>query len=209
MENKPFINIYIFEQKDLTRSFAMPEWRVEEIERANVFDKDDKEFIWRALTLAVQHSFNVALQSLNPRKLFTGKPVLDFGHISLSHSGSHYMVAISSHNIGVDIMKNSEYRYYALSEYRSNWSKAEQAIVYKEEKSEPFFITWTKKEALYKFLDPGFPYKENKAKVDTTKYEDLFYVGSIQKQYDFFAICSELLKKGIVPRVITNLEIDE
>ena len=208
MEIQPFIKVFIFEGDQLVEPCPMPQWRIDEIERAHPFDKRDKDLIWRALTIAVNKAFGVTLESLNPRKDYLGKLYIDNYHVSLSHSGNRFMVGLSSHNIGVDIMKNSEYRYYALSENKSYWSKDEQKIIYAKDEIAPFYITWCKKEALYKFLNPGFPYKENKARVDTTKYKSMFRIGSLEREYHFFAICSELFKEQVKPQLFTNLELD-
>ena len=205
-----FIKIYIFEGDELSEPCLMPKWRREEIERAHPFEQRDKVLVWRALTIAIKDAFNEDLNELHPRKILTSKLVMDKYHVSLSHSGDRFMVGLSSQNIGVDIMKNSEYRYYSLIDNKSMWSDAEKKILFKKEDNIAlYYETWTKKEALYKFLDPGFPFKENKNKVDTTKYPDLFKIGSLECEYHFFAIASELLKVGIVPEIKTSLEIDK
>ena len=209
MDNKPFIKVYIFEGSDLTEEVSMPSWREEEIERANPFNKQDKVLIYRALAFAIKHAFNEDVNELNPHKIITGKPMIDKYRISLSHSGNRYLVAISSHNIGADIIKNSEYVYYNLSDNKDYWSKDEKKIIYEKDQPDLFFKTWARKEALYKCIDPMYPYKENKAKVDSTKYEKFFYDNSLEEGYHFFSICSELIPRGITIEIYTTLDLDK
>ena len=205
-----FVKVYIFEGEDLTEPCLMPKWRKEEIERAHPFEQRDKVLIWRALTLAVKDAFGEDLNELHPHKIITSKLVMDKYHVSLSHSGDRFMVGLSSQNIGVDIMKNSEYRYYSLLDNKSMWSDAEKKLLFKKEDNiDLYFEMWTKKEALYKLLDPGFPFKENKNKVDSTKNPDLFLGGSLECKYHFFSVASELFKRGITLEIITKLELDK
>ncbi len=209
MENKPFIKVYIFEGSDLTEEVKMPLCRVEEIERANSFNKQDKELIYRALAFAVKHAFDEDVNDLNPRKIITGKPMIDKYRISLSHSGGRYLVALSSHNIGADIIKSSEYIYYNLADLKECWSKDEKKIVFEKDDPAIFFKTWARKEALYKCLDPMYPFKENKAKVDTTKYSKYFYDNSLEEAYHYFSICSELVPQGVTIEIYTRLDLDK
>ncbi len=211
MNKERFIRLYIFSGEELSHPAAMPNWRKKEIDRASIMYKRDKTLVWRALSLAVYHCLGIPVMKLHPHKMMTGKLVIDKYHVSLSHSGDRFMVGISSHNIGVDILKNFEYRYYALIEHKEFWSAGEKKIIYdKEEKIESFFNIWTRKEALYKLLNPHFAYTENRNKVDTTQYPEHMYMnGSLEGEEHFFAACSKLLYAGVEPEIITNLKIDQ
>ena len=210
MNKERFIKLYIFSGEELSHPATMPSWRKKEIAHASLMYKRDKELIWRALALAVFHCLGISVMKLHPHKMVTGKLVIDKYHVSLSHSGDRFMVGISSHNIGVDIMKNSEYKYYSLIEHKEFWSAGEKRIIYDSKETEPFFYTWTRKEALYKLLNPHFTYKENRSKVDTTQYPEHMYInGSLEGEEHFFAAFSKLLYAGVEPEIITNLKVDQ
>ena len=210
MNKERFVRLYIFSSDELTHPASMPAWRKKEVDRANILRRHDKILIWRALSIAVYHCLGIPVMKLHPHKMLTGKLVIDRYHVSLSHSGDRFMVGISSHNIGVDILKNSEHRFYTLMEHKEFWSAGEKRIVYKTDAISPFYLTWTRKEALYKLLNPHFSYTENRDKVDTTQYPEHMYVnGSIEGEGHFFAVCSKLIYAGGEPEIVTNLEVDK
>lgn len=192
-EYNDFIFIYIYSGKEIKPGFYIPEWRLEEI-RDSGSESTDKIIIWGALTMAVKDCFCVDLKTLNPHKLPTGKLVMDNYHVSLSHSGNKYMVALSSKNIGVDIQKVSEGRAACLDPNLDKWSEKEKEALLAKDDGFMRFEYWVKKESLYKFLDPGFPFDVNNKDVDTFDNEALFSVGTCDKYY--FGICSELINDG-------------
>ena len=54
-----------------------------------------------------------------------------------------------------------------------------------------------------------YPFKENKAKVDTTKYSNYLYDNSLEEGYHFFSICSELVPQGVTIEIYTRLDLDK
>lgn len=195
--NKPFLVIYLFNSRVSYPDPYFPEWREDEIQN-NRLDAFDKYKVWEALNFAVKDYLGKDLKDLNPQKLESGKPVIDGYHISLSHSGGKFLVAISSHNVGADIQKISQMRHSALEIHNDIYSKRECKELL--ENTNDFFYNFkvfTRKEALYKFVDPKIPFDiDTKKTIDTGLFSEYFYTDSFLNEYGYFSVCSELIKEG-------------
>ncbi len=185
---KPFIKLYLYKEPFEYIKLPILPAREEYVQTVNPPEKDDSIAIWDLLGTILLKDFDVLINSLNPRKLETGRWVFDKYYISMSHSRGYYAIAISSDPIGVDIQKDVE----SLSSPH-RWS--EEEYKYFENKMVDIFVaTWTRKEALYKFLDPGIPYKGNEKNFNTIPYNEYFRTWFCNdRKFMGASICSDLI----------------
>ena len=206
IDEEKFIYVYIFDRYfdfDFDSSY-FPEWRIKEIEESDpCTEQRDKNCVWLALNYAVKDLFNISLEKLHPRKNESGKLLLDKYYVSLSHSGGRYVVALSSHNVGVDIQKISEGRSLILNRESSIWSNNEKEILYQHKDEFLFeFKLWTAKEAVYKYLDPKIEFNDDtKHLIDSSKYLSKIYTYDYDHQYAYVSVCSDLVEEGIKVKV--------
>lgn len=156
---------------------------------------DEKYFGWRLLEFACKDALGVDLNSLNPRKLETGKWVVDKYYISLSNSGSRVMVGVSTKPVGVDIQKMRE-RYF--DQFVDKMCDEEIAY-YKEKEPWKCFYMHIEKEAIYKCYGNG-PMEWQK--INTFEYKDRTYTNMIGDYY--IAICSDLIRDGFNYKIYEN-----
>ena len=198
--NKPFIDVYIFKDGFPYKKTPIISWRQEYLNSLCPIDVEDSTLVWRLLEVACRKSLGMELNDLNPRRLETGRTVINNYYISLSHSGGLYMVAISSENIGVDVQK---VRGGGPVGYNSKaWTDGEKKCLGGDGPSN--YKYWTRKEALYKFLDPGIKYNEKTwVKFDTSinPYPSFSLSGSIDYEYAYWSVVSPLIIKGVVPNI--------
>ena len=91
------------------------------------------------------------LDELHLHRLPNGKYVCDKGHFSISHSGNYVAVAVSNAPIGVDIQKYNGEK--VLDVAKKFFTEAEKRQLAKSDnKVDCFYLTWCKKEALWKSL---------------------------------------------------------
>ena len=207
VNKEKFIYVYIFDRHFNFEQSYFPEWRIKEIEQSSYsLEQSDKNNVWLALNYAVRDLFNISLEELNPRKNESGKLLLDKYYVSLSHSGGRYAVALSSHNVGVDIQKISEGRSRVLNRESSIWSKKEKEILFQNKDEFLFeFKLWTAKEAVYKYLDPKIEFNEDtKHLIDSSKYLSKIYTYDYDYKYAYVSVCSDLVEEGIEPKFIVK-----
>ena len=190
--NKPFIYLAVYRAPFEYPKISLCRERREYLQNPRTGDAIDSRWIWRLLSKEFYEVLVTNLNSLHPHRLDTGKWVVDNYFISLSHSGGLFAVAISSHNIGVDIQKD---RNGARVSNDSTWAEGEKEIIKDLKPLYRIWGLWTRKEALYKFIDPGIEYcDDTHSKFDTSKYNRFFRTW----EYDvfYFSICSDLINKG-------------
>ncbi|MEZ4922652.1 MAG: 4'-phosphopantetheinyl transferase superfamily protein [Crocinitomicaceae bacterium] len=126
-----------------------------ELERYKGFisDKRKREFVFtRALLL----SFGIDLK-IEYRE--TGKPIINEGHISISHSRNNVIIGYSkNHIIGVDI----EYFNPKIHRIKHKFLASIERERFDIENEQTLTILWSIKEAIYKMEDiPGLMFKEH------------------------------------------------
>ena len=63
--------------------------------------------------------------------------------------------------------------------------------------TEIYVASWTRKEALYKFLDPGIKFLGNEGKINTIPYSQCFRTWFYDDYYFMgISICSDLIRRG-------------
>ena len=114
------------------------------------------EFALQVLKRAYRDIFDCNLDELHLRTLPCGKPVCDKGHFSVSHSGNYVCVAVSNTPIGVDLQKYSGEK--VLDVAKKFFTEEEKRhLAASDNKIDSFYLTWCKKEALWKSLDKQPP----------------------------------------------------
>ena len=199
-----FLDVYIYEEGFSYPETKIVEWREKYIyersrRNSNILPRMDSLLVWRLLEVACRKSLGVELNSLNPRRLETKKPIIDYYHISLSHDRGFFMVAISSHPVGVDIQ---EERPSSHLKYNGKcWTEEERKLLSKNDIEN--FKYWTRKEALYKLIDPGICFHNdmemNQINTADSKWANCFLDGEFNRYH--WSIVSELIKKGIKPNI--------
>ena len=195
------LHVYIYEKGFPCKNTPIIEWRQKEISSditRNQYARGDKFWTWKLLEKACRKSLGRELNDLNPHRIETQRVVIDGYYVSMSNSKDFVMVAVSSKPVGVDIQV---FRPSATAFRKDSgvWSENELDIV--SEKDLEFNCQiWANKEALYKMLDPGFSYEENKNKVDTIPYQD-YFVNGVEDEMYFWSISSELIKNGSKPKI--------
>ena len=201
MKKEPFLVVYIVEKDFCFEESFFPEWRKKEIEESTVCRRD-KIAVWHALNFAVKDYLGSNLKDLNPRKTKSEKPVIDGYFISLSHTRHYTLVTLSNYEVGGDILYVCELNDNYLSQAKI-WSKAERKRL-NENKDNMFlkFDYFSKKEALYKFLDPKVPFDEDsRSGFDTVLFEPFFFTSDVNAKHAYFSICSALIKEGYEPEI--------
>lgn len=206
----PFIYLYVFKWPfDYPKVSLCLERReyLEHLRKAEPLSVDDSTTIWRLLSKAVLELFGKSINRFSPHRLETGRWVFDGINVSLSHSGGLYAVAISNEMIGIDIQKIRDSQ--TIRE-ESTWSKAELEIINKIKNRAYAYVYWTRKEALYKYLDPGVNYDKNtRHQFDTIQYTACFRTWELSNH--FLSICSNIIsnKKEYIFDLTTNLDVEE
>ena len=114
------------------------------------------EFAAQVLRRAYREVFRLNLDELNLRRLSNGKLTCDKGYFSISHSGSYVAVAVSERPVGVDIQKYNGEK--VLDVAKKFFTEAEKRqLAESDGKIDCFYLTWCKKEALWKSLDAQPP----------------------------------------------------
>lgn len=176
------------------------------IKTVNSLERNDSYFAWRLLEKAVRRVFRKELNDCNPRKLESGKWICDGFHFSISHSGGLVAVALSNKNIGIDLQKERDLDFVGDGRFCDD----EVVMLTSGTISNPYDI-WTRKEALYKWLDNKRPFnRETWKDYNTTAYSNFFITknfeaqGSFYGNFYFISVCSEIVHTKI--KVVSNIE---
>jgi len=187
---KDFLDVYIKKYPFECDNNPILKERQEDID--NSYDDrhgsnpEEKLYGWKLLEKACRQSLGKELNALNPRKLDTGKWVIDNYFISLSNSGTYVMVGISNKPIGVDVQKNRE----MSACYSSSELIQEELKYYGKDDIEKHLCVHTQKEAIFKCYGNG-PFQI----INTLLYKDRVKTLNCGKY--IYSICSDLIKNAI------------
>ena len=158
----------------------------------------EKYFTWRLLEDMFLDFLKIDINSLNPRKLETGKWVVDEYYISLSNSGKYVMAAISTKSVGVDVQKLRE----VYKEHFIEIEMCEEEIEYYTGKEDwEYFFEHVEKEAIYKCFGTGaLEWK----KINTLNYQDKLITSEFGEYV--YSICSDLITENIDLELFINGE---
>lgn len=101
---------------------------------------------------AYKDLWNVDAENLNLRKLPCGKWVCDKGYFSVSHSGNYVAVAVGTIPVGIDLQRFSGVKIADVAK-KFFTEKEKLALQKAQNPTDAFYVTWCKKEALWKSLE--------------------------------------------------------
>ncbi len=111
----------------------------------------EKFFVWRLLEYALEKSFGLSLDEINPRKEESGKWVADGVFFSLSHSRGALAVLVSDEPCGVDIEGEVPPRAKNFAEKVLNERELSELLTLPErERGRRLLELWSMKESLFK-----------------------------------------------------------
>ena len=150
------IDIYISEIPDkLDIKAVYPPERASYIfSSSNLKKQKERYWVWKTLEEAAKRSFGLKIEDV----MFSndaGKWKCNSFHFSLSHSENVVAVAVSNHNCGIDIECFDRLRNMSPEQILK---LSQRICTYKElasiDASEDVISIWTKKESIYKYLEP-------------------------------------------------------
>lgn len=139
------INIGDISEREYSKT---AEFFPETAERIKNYRPNDKK-----LTLAGRLLLKEMMKEIYGREEFTvgfnenGKPILDFCHFSISHSGDIVICAVSDFPVGADIERIKDFK---KREKYMLFTPLENEYVNESDSENRFFTLWTRKEALIK-----------------------------------------------------------
>ena len=135
---------YIFEK-------VYPLSRQKEIDSAtNIKVKEQKYFVWKLLSVSLNHLFGLDIKQFNIRKKSSGKWVSKDIYFSLSHSKNVVAVAISCEPVGVDLQAIVDLRGKLENRALTKKEKQEFNLLQEEQKQEYLITKWAQKESVFK-----------------------------------------------------------
>ncbi len=156
----------------------------------------EKYFTWRLLEDMFLEFLKTDIRELNPRKLETGKWVVDKYYISLSNSGSYVMAAISTKPVGVDVQKIRD----KPKEFFIKQEMCDEEVKYYNGKNDwEYFYEHTEKEAIYKCYGTGALVWK---KINTLNYQDKL-ISNVFDEY-IYSICSDLVAENVDLNLFIN-----
>jgi len=178
-----FLKVYIAKIPFNCTNDIYPESRgdlIRSISNENV--RNEKFYVWKLLEFALKDEFNLDIKKLDIVKNENGKWISDKVNFSLSHSGDLVCVAVSKHNVGVDIE--------LIGKEKINDNKFSKILTASEIDSvknyEDFLALWSMKEAIFKYenLKSFVPNKIDTTLVDNcvskrVKVDDQIYILSV------------------------------
>ncbi|MCM1289386.1 MAG: 4'-phosphopantetheinyl transferase superfamily protein [Corallococcus sp.] len=113
------------------------------------------DYALRLLKYAYSQKFGLNAEEQNLRKAENGKWICDYGFASVSHSGNFVAVAVCTNAVGIDLqIKTAANEQTMRSIAKKLFCENEREIFENSaNKTDAFFFTWCKKEALWKKLD--------------------------------------------------------
>jgi len=131
--------------------------RIPDYEKTALSDKNDVQshYALRLLRYAYKEKFGVDADAQNLRKTEKGKWICDFGGVSVSHSGRFVAVALHRNAVGVDLQAKTAANEHTLRAIAKKFFCQNELNDFENsaDKTDAFFFTWCKKEALWKKLD--------------------------------------------------------
>lgn len=114
----------------------------------------EKYFVWKLLEYGLEKSLGLKIKEMRLSKNEYGKWITDSCEISLSHSGSAVVVAVSRAPIGIDIeLLNAVRKEKIAAKILTDSEKEAFASVGESEKSAFLTKIWSLKEAIFKKSD--------------------------------------------------------
>lgn len=130
--------------------------RIPDYEKTALSDKNDaqSQYALRLLRYAYKEKFGVDAATQNLRKTEKGKWVCDFGCVSISHSGKFVAVALHLNAVGVDLQAKTAATEHTMRGIAKKLFCENELNDFENsaDKTDAFFFTWCKKEALWKKL---------------------------------------------------------
>jgi len=168
--NYLFANIKDYTDQEYTEFYQRtPEWRRFRIDK--ITDSKNRKQSLLASELAYQ-LFELKHASEAYQKMYideNGKPTIlaKYGlYFSISHSGNYVLVAISDHEVGVDIEKLKDANLEIAKKY---FNDAENAMIFaSDDPVISFYSIWTLKEAYLKAIGAGLKKPLNSVSIKKT-----------------------------------------
>lgn len=193
--NRPLFDVYVMKiPEDMKVLGVYPPERDSQLRAtANEAHRLERYAAWVLLEKAVQHTFNLKLDSLN----FTekkGKWSCDKLHFSLSHSHGAVAVAVSNAPCGVDIENSGKFA--TRLDHPAIFEKMMRRICTRKElsaltRTEDFLTLWTKKECIFKcYGTDGFLSR----KIDTFAHKSDTRLIALPEEY-VLSFCGSNLEK--------------
>jgi phosphopantetheinyl transferase len=137
--------------KKYTLEKVYPLSRQKEIDSVtNIKVKEQKYFVWKLLSVSLNHLFGLDIKQFNMRKKPSGKWVSKDIYFSLSHSKNVVAVAISCEPVGVDLQAMVDLRGKLENKALTKKEKQEFNLLQEEQKQEYLITKWAQKESVFK-----------------------------------------------------------
>ncbi|MBP5444541.1 MAG: hypothetical protein J6Y28_00075 [Acholeplasmatales bacterium] len=203
MEEKDFIYVYLYTYHFEFKKTKMCKNRIEYIKNDKFGDNynNEKYFGWKLLETLFNEKLSIDINNLNPRRLETGKWVVDDYYISISNSGKYLMVGVSNEPIGVDVQRVSESGSYCVY---NNEMCSEEKEAFKDSKPWKYLLIHAEKEAIYKafFGDKDYAWDEIKNRINVLEYKNK--LTSYEYGEYYCSVCSDLIEKGVQINIAIN-----
>ena len=137
--------------KKYTFEKVYPLSRQKEIDSAtNIKVKEQKYFVWKLLSVSLNHLFGMDIKQFHFTKKTSGKWVCKEIYFSLSHSKNVVAVAISCEPVGVDLQAMVDLRGKLENKALTKKEKQEFNLLQEEQKQEYLITKWAQKESVFK-----------------------------------------------------------
>lgn len=131
--------------------------RIPDYEKTALSKKNNvqSDYALRLLKYAYRIKFGKDADEQNLRKTESGKWVSDGGFVSVSHSGKFVAVALCSNAVGIDLQAKTAASEQTLRAIANKFFCENELndFEHSTDKTDAFFFTWCKKEALWKKSD--------------------------------------------------------
>lgn len=194
----PRIDVYVARAQDFKKVKKLPKFLMSEIK--SIKDNtaaEEKRAAYALLLRAAEEIYGKRPDLKAFYREASGKAVYPDFCFSLTHKAGLVAVAVSKVDVGVDIeeiLPDTE----AL---KSTVTDAEAA------KSLPLRLLWTKKEAIYKLLDPKSPFVPGE--IDTEQHATLSKLVSLESRDFFLSVSSKVLTNTRFTLLSDGLSLDE
>lgn len=177
MESSGYRNIKLYycldnkidPKSSIVKNFLLPQELGRAARFLSEFDRGIYMISHAFLNASVSEILKIEPAQIAYQKNNFGKPYVESKkfYFSLSHSKNSWCLAVSGHNVGVDLEEiNRNYNYSDILE-RFFSEKERQAIIQAEDPHTEFYKFWTRKEALLKAAGTGLV--DNLEKIEVLK----------------------------------------
>ncbi len=137
--------------KKYTFERVYPLSRQKEIDSlSNIKVKEQKYFVWKLLSVSLNHLFGMDIKQFHFSKKPSGKWVCKELYFSLSHSKNVVAVAISCEPVGVDLQAIVNIKGKLENKTLTKKEKQEYNALLDEQKQEYLITKWAQKESVFK-----------------------------------------------------------